>query len=161
MSKGPGRVQRAIAALIEAEPDDAWNYDDICRKVYGRAPTASNLSAVGRALADMKLPGTSTFGRCGYGDRRRWLYDVCSLASVRKAHPNLHDRHFQPGGSAFERVENAKRWRDASLLEKLDIEIADAQKTMGMLRMAGGRIERADAERIIALQAARAKLAAG
>jgi hypothetical protein len=127
MGKGPGQVQRAIAALIAAEPDGAWSYDELVRAVYRQPPTRARLSAVGRALKQMALPGTWTFRRSGFGDRRRWLYDSCSLASARKAHPD-HSEH-----RVVERVEKARRWRDALPAERIDMEIADLRTYMGLI----------------------------
>jgi hypothetical protein len=60
-------------------------------------------------------------------------------------------------------VAEARRWRDASPVEKLDIQIAGAQQMIGMMKMAGAAdptFMRRDAERVIALQAERAKLTA-
>jgi hypothetical protein len=38
MSKGPGRVERAIAGVFEAEPDNAFTIEDLCDRVYPREP---------------------------------------------------------------------------------------------------------------------------
>jgi hypothetical protein len=35
MSKGPGRIQRAIKSAFEAEPDNAFTTEELCRRVYG------------------------------------------------------------------------------------------------------------------------------
>ncbi len=84
MSKGPGRVQQAILAMIEAQPDGAWTFEDLCRLIYDDwKPTRAQLGAVGRAIRRMTLPGTWTIGGT-WGDRRSWLYDKRSLASARK-----------------------------------------------------------------------------
>ena len=50
MSKGPGRVMRAIAAAFGAEPDVAFSTDDLCRAVYQREPEKRHRVAVLRAL---------------------------------------------------------------------------------------------------------------
>ncbi len=34
MSRGPGRVEQAIMAAIEAEPDNAFTVEDLCDRVY-------------------------------------------------------------------------------------------------------------------------------
>jgi hypothetical protein len=34
MCKGPGRIERAIAAALDAEPDGAFTTDDLCDRVY-------------------------------------------------------------------------------------------------------------------------------
>jgi hypothetical protein len=54
MSKGPGTVQRAIAALIEAEPSGAWAYEELSGLIYGTTVTRAQKSAIGRALAANK-----------------------------------------------------------------------------------------------------------
>lgn len=35
MSRGPGRIERAIEAVLDAEPDNAFTTDDLCNRVYG------------------------------------------------------------------------------------------------------------------------------
>jgi hypothetical protein len=34
MSKGPGRIERALIVLFDAEPDNAFTIEDLCCKVY-------------------------------------------------------------------------------------------------------------------------------
>ena len=34
MSRGPGRVERAIEAALDAEPDNAFTVEELCRRVY-------------------------------------------------------------------------------------------------------------------------------
>ena len=34
MSRGPGRIERAIEAAFDAEPDNAFNIEDLCERVY-------------------------------------------------------------------------------------------------------------------------------
>jgi hypothetical protein len=34
MSRGPGKVERAIAAALDAEPDNAFTVEDLCDRVY-------------------------------------------------------------------------------------------------------------------------------
>ena len=79
MSKGPGRVQKAILALIEAEPDGAWPYEELCARLYGGwGFTRSQKCAIGRALATIKLPGTWIVQQTVFtNDRRFWLFDPC------------------------------------------------------------------------------------
>ena len=143
MSKGLGRVQGAILALIAAEPDGAWSFEELCRLIYLEPGpvTRAQLGAVGRALKHMTLPGTWTTGG-GWGDRRSWLYDECSLASVRKTRSYWNESNFEPAGPVFKEVEEAKRWRDGSPLERIEIRIKHAESYMGALGMAlkaGGR----------------------
>lgn len=35
MSRGPGRIQRAVAAIFAAEPDNAFLTIELCERVYG------------------------------------------------------------------------------------------------------------------------------
>jgi hypothetical protein len=157
MSKGPGRIQRAIAALIEAEPDGAWTAADLCLIAYPHSQTVMRMRFISvlRALHAMKLPGTWIFGRASSSDRRRWLWDRCSHASARKAHPGYRE-HVYCSGSVFQKVEEAIGWRDASDLERLDARILRTQTAMGYIGMAlraGGDIKesRAQVEGLAAL----------
>jgi len=34
MSRGPGRIERAIAAILDAESDNAFTTEDLCERVY-------------------------------------------------------------------------------------------------------------------------------
>ena len=34
MSRGPGRVQRRIKALMQSEPTGAWTVEDLCDRVF-------------------------------------------------------------------------------------------------------------------------------
>ena len=61
MSKGFGKIQRSIGALIRAEPDGAWAYEHLAERIYGTALfTRAQKNAIGRALARMRLPGSWT-----------------------------------------------------------------------------------------------------
>jgi hypothetical protein len=81
MSRGLGKTQRAILALIAAHPDEAWNLTELCGLIYpsNMEPTRAQTNAVSRALR-MTLPGRWTFG---YVDgRHRLLYDANNLDAV-------------------------------------------------------------------------------
>jgi hypothetical protein len=146
MSKGHGRVQRKILDLIAAEPNGAWSITDICHRVYGRADKAQRV-AVGRALRHMPLPGTWTvYGRHG---RHHWLMDECNMASVCAAHG---DDSNKPGFGAKLTVTRAIRWRDASPVERIDIQIGDLRTRASMFR------ERGTEERIARLEAEKQRL---
>jgi hypothetical protein len=111
MSKGPGKTQRAIAALVAAEPDGAWPFEDLAKRIYGTARfTRAQKGAVGRALSRMHLPGTWTVLQASFqNDRRFWLYDPCNLESWRKIAGDWPPAHFQPGGVIFGWWEKSKR----------------------------------------------------
>ena len=34
MSRGPGRIERAIASVFDAEPDNAFTTEELCKRVY-------------------------------------------------------------------------------------------------------------------------------
>jgi hypothetical protein len=34
MSRGPGRIERAIAAILDGEADNAFTTEDLCERVY-------------------------------------------------------------------------------------------------------------------------------
>jgi hypothetical protein len=86
MSRGLGRTQRAILALIAAEPGP-WTVEELCRLVYKSQPgwnlPRAQVVSVARALKTMRLPGKWKFGRVGW-ERRQWLYDGGNLASVQR-----------------------------------------------------------------------------
>jgi hypothetical protein len=48
MSQGPGRAERAIAAILDQEPDNAFTVEELCRRVYrvNRAEKEHRLSAL-------------------------------------------------------------------------------------------------------------------
>jgi hypothetical protein len=103
MSKGFGKVQRSIAALIRAEPDGAWAYEHLIKRIYGTDRFArAQKNAIGRALAAMRLPGTWEVWQASFqNDRRLWLFDPCNLESWRKIAAGWDPAHFQPGGVIF------------------------------------------------------------
>ena len=111
----------------------------------------------------MTLPGTWT---AGYFERCGWLYDPCSLASMRAVLSHRAAWHFEPGGDVFKRVEEAIRWRDGSPLTRVEMEIQSIETQMGSLRMAGGlnpegaKFVTALAERFKELQKRKAELEA-
>ena len=112
MSRGCGKVQRAIGALIRAEPDGAWAYEHLAERIYGTALfTRAQKNAIGRALAAMRLPGTWEVWQASFNhDRRFWLFDPCRIESWRKvAGPDWGPAHFQPGGLIAKWTEEAKR----------------------------------------------------
>ena len=133
MSKGPGKVQREIAALIEAEPDGAWSYEELARLIYGQdgrpllfgSRLRARKVAVGRALSTMQLPGTWVVVQAVFfHDRRFWLYDPCRLESWRKISDSQRwpcdPLHWQPGGVYYGWWLESVRRRDAKegLVEK-------------------------------------------
>jgi hypothetical protein len=133
MSRGLGYVQRAILELIQHEPNGAWAISDLCLSIYDTVTKAQRV-AVGRALSRMTLPGTWAVH---WINGQSWLYDSCNLAGVRAAHPGWHEDRLKPGGMLYEAVEKAKRFRDASPLQRIDIQIKDQQQKLVMLKQFG------------------------
>jgi hypothetical protein len=116
MSKGFGKFQCAIAVLSKAQPDGAWAYEHLAERIYGDALfTRAQKNAIGRALANMRLPGTWTVLQASFNnDRRFWLFDPCNLESWRKvAGPRWGPAHFHPAGVIFGWTEESKRWAKA------------------------------------------------
>ena len=111
MSKGCGKVQRAIANLIRTDPDGAWAYEHLAERIYGTALfNRAQKNAIGRALARMRLPGTWTVSQASFqNDRRFWLFDPCNLDSWRKIVSRCDPSHFHPDGVYFGWCEEAKR----------------------------------------------------
>jgi hypothetical protein len=54
MSKGPGRIERAIVAILAAAPDSAFTVDELCLGVYGPGLSADSYRAL--ILARMYRP---------------------------------------------------------------------------------------------------------
>ena len=54
MSKGPGRIERAIAEILDREPDNAFTTEDLCEKIYRTKHVERNHRiAVMRAAANL------------------------------------------------------------------------------------------------------------
>jgi hypothetical protein len=139
MSRGHGLVQRKILELIAAEPNGAWSLDNLCGIVYPpaiktRAMAKAQLVAIGRALKRLQLPGTWAVQR---NDRECWLCDPCNLGSMRIVYRG-HPSHFEPGGMYYKQVERAKRFRDGSPLDRINMQIEDEHKRLGAIKMMGG-----------------------
>jgi hypothetical protein len=166
MSLGPGRIQRVILGLIAAEPDGVWTTDQLCRLAYPGVNRVEKKHrvAVLHALRKLALPGEWMTRRRRRPGCEHCLYDPCSdeaqahvgwLEStwgdsfeVWKTSPHRIER-------AREKAAEARRWRDASPVEKLDMEIGRLQTAMGFIGMAlqnGGdtRECRADIEKFLA-----------
>lgn len=88
MSRGAGKVQRAIMGLLEAHPDGAWRVEDICREVYGAdAVTKSHRVAVVRSMRDMQLPEGWRLQKRGVAmGEHLVLFNAGNKASVERSH---------------------------------------------------------------------------
>lgn len=56
MSKGPGRIQRAIKELFESEPDNAFTTTELCERVYDVEETDKR-HRIAVIRAAKKIPG--------------------------------------------------------------------------------------------------------
>ena len=57
MSKGFGKIQQSIAALIRAEPDGAWAYEHLAERIYGTDRfTRAQKNAIGRSARRHAAP---------------------------------------------------------------------------------------------------------
>jgi hypothetical protein len=159
MSRGHGRIQRGILDLIETNPDGAWRTSDLCWTIYKRVAKAQRV-AVSRALRRMTLPGTwNTVAPSGYTEY--WLCDPCNLASMKIVYRGSSPSNFEPGGMHYEGVERAKRWRDASPLERIEMQIEDRIRYAAVVKRCNSatpEFTREYAERMKELQEEKAKL---
>jgi hypothetical protein len=160
MSRGLGRVQRVILGLIEGNPDGAWTTGHLCGIIYKRAGKAQRV-AVSRALRRMTLPGTWDFCSC-YGRAEYSLCDPCNLASMKRV--CLCDpAHFEPGGVVYKEVEEAKRYRDASPIERIKIRMTEEEGRFQAMKSYCGvtpEMTRTHSERMRALEQEKARLIA-
>jgi hypothetical protein len=73
MSKGPGRIMRAINAAIAAEPKRRFTYEELAAQAYGGEPiTRPRLIAVRRAVKSLVADKRVSLGV----DPRNWLRTV-------------------------------------------------------------------------------------
>ncbi len=50
MSRGAGRVERAIRVALEREPENAFKVEELCRRIYAQQPEKKHRVAVSRAI---------------------------------------------------------------------------------------------------------------
>ena len=74
MSKGPGKVQRAILELFEREPDSMLDSIEIAARIHAQNPVPqSQMVSTRRALRGLADRGMIVdMGRGWHGGRRRW-----------------------------------------------------------------------------------------
>jgi hypothetical protein len=177
MSRGPGHVQRTILAMIEAEPHGAWTTDEIARRAYPGTIDKKHRVAVLRALFNAKLPDTWWVGYTGVAGQGRAcvLYDSCDDQSqARREHIGCSWRRRYPDfdawkksishryDAALEMAATRRKVRDASPVEKIDLEVKGHRDMLRLLAGApGAATDRKQlSERIATLTAERARLLA-
>jgi hypothetical protein len=131
MSHGPGRVQRAIAELITANPDGAWTTALLCKHIYGECQKKHRV-AVARALAHMQLPKPWNLRVGPRTASKRYLVNPCSAESVARlswldCDSSGHQADFERWKGerpdlveqAREQAKYAQRYRSASPAKKI------------------------------------------
>ena len=87
MSRGPGRIQRAILALIESDVHGAWLVSDICKQEYAETGHVEKKHqvAVNRALSNMPLPDPWEVRYSGSRGNMRVLFNTQDAESRARA----------------------------------------------------------------------------
>jgi hypothetical protein len=147
MCRGPGRIQQEITALIAANPDDAWTTGELCGLIYGQrsyapTPEKKHRVAVTRALRQMELPSLWRTVRLNRSGAEHCLYNAGSLESTkRKYHlagwrlDSLYLIEHVPKD-----VAEARRYHEASPVEKIDIDVGRLQqRTVALKRLGAGK----------------------
>jgi hypothetical protein len=148
MSRGPGRIRRMICDLIAGDAHGAWTVTDLCERIYPDDPVEKwHRVAVTRALRGMVLPSTWRVRRMQRQGGEYCVYDECDLESTlrfdhlqspwrgRSDFPTWKQQYPRCIEEAERKVREACRYRDASPVGKLDIEIARARHHEGFLKM--------------------------
>ena len=149
MSRGPGRVQEAIVAIIEAEPQGAWTTTQLCERIYGTSIEKSHRATVARALSGMQLPRLWCIRRTAKPGAERCVYNAGDVESTLRAvfvgdaadcyawdFDTWKQRHPHRIEKARNDVDEALRYHNASPTEKFDIEVNELRHVIGLLRVA-------------------------
>jgi hypothetical protein len=150
MSHGPGHVQRAILALIEADPNGAWATGALCAHVYGvERVEKRHRVAVIRALRRMMrtLPAGWCVSRQGGPPHEHCLFNQHSVEGHLRAvwlwkYSEMSVEAFGRSETAKDivaNVEKLRRYRDADDIGKLDMHIADEQERLDLAEQGGDR----------------------
>ena len=106
MSRGLGRIQQAIRALIESNQDGAWSMPQLCKLVYPDCTIEKqHRVAIGRALNKMTLPDGWAWKRTGGLDlRARVLFNEYSDES------QIRFKFISNGSEASESLRSRYDW---------------------------------------------------
>jgi hypothetical protein len=111
MSKGPGRIERAIAAILDAEPDNAFTTEDLCERVYSgvnRVEKKHRVAVLRAANRLVKRRDNTGYQRCDNLGRTHVYFNIDNVMSYGMArlkadsfnhYRSNDDRYFTP--SAF------------------------------------------------------------
>ncbi|RWN47352.1 MAG: hypothetical protein EOS03_13465 [Mesorhizobium sp.] len=183
MSRGHGRIQTAILALIASDDDGAWTTTDICAEVFRGANRVEKKHrvAVSRGLRTMRLPESWS---ARIGDRQGCeyvLYNRLSLESATRmrwlalfgrshcSYDKFRQHYSHQVDKARDHVDEYRRYFEADEIGRITIRIATEQKRAGLAEMIGARPEfflsiaeeiKALTERKAALEAARVSVSA-
>lgn len=95
MSRGPGRIERKLAAAFEAEPDRAFTTAELCRVAYPGEPTTTKARRVSvlRALRHL-IDRIDTLRAIPFEKRGSELiwFNMTSLASYASARARAYSR---------------------------------------------------------------------
>jgi hypothetical protein len=135
MSRGPGRIQRVIADLLTAQPHGVWTVTQLCQLAYPKQRVEKkHRVAMLRAIHAMEL-----------GPAWRWAAGFLFNAGDEESTLRLafnEDRHYRKADfeqwnqdekhidHAREAVKAFWRYHHASPIEKIDIDIAHAQRNV-------------------------------
>ena len=158
MSRGSGHIQRSILAVLETDIDGAWTLSELCQRV---CPGIDRIEkkhrvAVARAIRTMALPGTWCVRRIEASGGEYCLCNECSLLSMARRdwfaylhqgrgqkdfaeYMASHSHRYGPGNpyNTFSRVESAKRYRDGSEIDRIDMEIDRIRQIVGVCKAVG------------------------
>jgi hypothetical protein len=149
MSRGPGRIQQSVVAMIEADPQGAWTTTELCEYIYQSGVERWQRVAVARALRDMQLPPLWCVRRIGKQGAEQCLYNAGDVESTLRAafagdaaggytwnfeawkarYPHLIERARKDVGETL-------RYYNASTAEKLAIEVSELRQVIELLHMA-------------------------
>ena len=144
MSRGLGRVQREVLAILDEDEDGAWTVGDLCRRVYPgiNRPEKSHRVAVARALRKMRLPGGWLVRRLEKVGGEYAVFNIYSLNSRLRykwmggwAHWSFEDfvTDCENTVAREQRLLNdAVEYRDASESRKLNIQIANRKQLISL-----------------------------
>jgi hypothetical protein len=96
MSRGPGKVQRAIEAVFQAEPDNAFLLSELCERVYRGLNHVEKKHRIAVMRAVKGIEALDCLHRNTLG-REQVIYDPCNVRSYAMA--LLKADNFGPGAA--------------------------------------------------------------
>ena len=121
MSRGPGRIEQAIAALLDAEPDNAFTTEELCERVYpgvNRVEKKHRVAVLRAANKLIKRRDNTDCMRCGNLGGTRVYFNLDNVMSYAMArlktdrlnhYRNNDDRYFTPKPKWFREAMGFKK----------------------------------------------------